>query len=242
MPEERTIKLPAPPEGRAAHLAKKDPRTARGYRNRNPGNIRKTGNWRAWQGIAPDSAQTDSDFIVFRTHAFGIRALVRTLFTYRDRYGLRDVASIIGRWAPPNENNTTAYAMNVARMMGVSTKTPIDVAKWDDALGLVSAIISHELGGNPYTKEQLEEGLRLAGVQRPVPPVTQDPRLRTGAVAGTAIGAVAITEAIQVGREVREAGKAHESAALTIGGSLIGLLAIGALAIGVLKKRRAKQE
>ena len=225
-----------------APARKNDPRTARGYRNRNPGNIRKTGEWWNWQGVADDALQTDREFIVFSTHAFGIRALARTLITYRDKYGLRDVQGIISRWAPPNENNTGAYARAVCAATGFGLTEKIDVAEYGTAVKLVPAIIAHELGGMPYTREQIDEGLRLTGIQRPVAPVTQDPRIRTGAVAGAGATAVVVTETLQVGRELREAGKTNESAALTIGGGLIVLVALGALAVGVLKKRRAKKE
>jgi hypothetical protein len=219
-----------------------DPRKARGWRNKNPGNIRKTGEWKNWQGIAPDIEQTDKEFVVFKTHAFGIRALARTLITYRDKYHLTTIAGIIGRWAPPNENDTGAYARAVAKYTGIGVRDYIDVAEYGVAVRLIPAIINHELGGMPYTREQIDEGLRLAGISRPVAPVTQDPRLRTGAVAGAGATAVVVTEAIQVGRELQSAGKTHESAALTIGGGLIVLVALGALAVGVLKKRQAKKE
>jgi hypothetical protein len=225
-----------------AAARKPDPRTARGYRNRNPGNIRKTGEWWNWQGIAPDIDQTDSEFVVFKTHAFGIRALARTLITYRDKYKLTTIAGIIGRWAPPNENNTGAYARAVAEHTKIGAREYIDVAEYGVAVRLIPAIINHELGGMPYTREQIDEGLRLAGIQRPVPAAAADPRLRTGAVAGAGATAVIVTETLQVGRELREAGKTHESAALTIGGGLIVLVALGALAVGVLKKRQAKKE
>jgi hypothetical protein len=144
-----------------------DPRKARGWRNKNPGNIRKTGEWKNWQGIAPDIEQTDKEFVVFKTHAFGIRALARTLITYRDKYHLTTIAGIIGRWAPPNENDTGAYARAVAKYTGIGVRDYIDVAEYGVAVRLIPAIINHELGGMPYTREQIDEGLRLAGISRP---------------------------------------------------------------------------
>jgi hypothetical protein len=217
-------------------------RIARGERNRNPGNIRKTGDWRNWQGVAPDREQVDEEFIVFKTAAWGIRALARTLITYRDKHNLRTIAGIINRWAPPIENDTGAYAMAVSEKTGIGLRQPIDIAKYEVAVRVIPAIIHQELGYMPYSREQIDEGLRMAGIAKPVPPVTQDPRLRTGAVAGAGATAVIVTETLQVGRELRDAGKTHESAALTIGGGLIVLVALGALAVGVLRKRKAKKE
>jgi hypothetical protein len=46
--------------------------------------------------------------------AWGYRAMFMVLDTYRRRYGLRTVSGLIGRWAPPSENDTGAYAALVA--------------------------------------------------------------------------------------------------------------------------------
>jgi len=71
----------------------------RGIRNRNPGNIRRSGD--RWKGLAP--LQTDPAFSVFETPVWGIRAMAVILRNYQKRYGLKSLAQLIGRWArqPP---------------------------------------------------------------------------------------------------------------------------------------------
>lgn len=128
---------------------------ARGLRNNNPGNIRKSAD--KWQGLA--SVQDDPEFFKFVHAKYGVRALARILQTYRNKYGLQTVRDIISRWAPPNENNTTSYVNSVARALGVTADEPIDVyARLPD---LAAAIIRHENGSNPYTAAEINQWVYL---------------------------------------------------------------------------------
>ena len=131
----------------------------RGIRNHNPGNIRKGENWK---GLS--DKQTDSPFCVFVSPEYGIRALVKVLLTYYKKYQLNTVKKIIGRYAPPNENETESYIQSVAGMLGVLPDEVIDVSSPAVLLVLLRAIIRHENGIQPYSTEQLVEGLKLAGV------------------------------------------------------------------------------
>ena len=74
----------------------------RGIRNNNPGNIER--NATRWAGMTAE--QTDPRFVVFTSPEYGFRALARTLLTYQRKYGLLSIEDMIGRWAPPNENDT----------------------------------------------------------------------------------------------------------------------------------------
>jgi len=114
----------------------------RGIRNNNPGNIRKDAT--AWQGLAAE--QNDSAFFQFASMAYGIRAMIVILRTYKDRYGLDTVRKIINRWAPPNENDTGAYVNAVANYMNVLPDQPIDPHDEDTAFALVRGIIRQENG------------------------------------------------------------------------------------------------
>ena len=88
----------------------------RGIRNNNPGNIR----WGAdWQGLKKDGKSQDPSFCVFATPVWGIRALAKVLINYKRIHGLNTVRQIISRYAPPNENQTTAYVQTIARQLGV---------------------------------------------------------------------------------------------------------------------------
>lgn len=127
----------------------------RGIRNNNPGNLERTGI--AWKGMSPQ--QGDPRFIVFSEPKWGVRALARVLKTYEGR-GLDTVRAIVNRWAPPTENNTSAYVAAVARALGVSPDARIDVtARLPELAG---AIIRHENGVNPYSAADVAEWVRLA--------------------------------------------------------------------------------
>ncbi len=131
----------------------------RGIRNHNPGNIRKG---EKWKGLSEH--QTDSSFCVFISPEYGIRALAKVLLTYYKKYQLNTVKKIISRYAPPNENETESYIKSVADMLGVDSDDVIDVSSPAVLLVLLRAIIRHENGIQPYSSEQLIEGLKLAGV------------------------------------------------------------------------------
>ena len=130
----------------------------RGIRNNNPGNIRKSGD--AWQGLA--DIQPDTEFFSFADPVYGIRALAKILRNYRDRYGLNTVQGIINRWAPPVANNTDAYVRMVANKVGVAPAEPLT---WDagQMRRLVSAIIQHENGQQPYSMATIADGISRAG-------------------------------------------------------------------------------
>lgn len=125
----------------------------RGIRNNNPGNIRLGADW---QGRAAE--QTDAAFIQFKAPEWGVRAMVRILRTYENR-GLKTVRQIIDRWAPPNENDTESYVQAVAKAVGVMPSEPLTHAHLP---ALLKAIIAHENGQQPYTDEQIAEGIALA--------------------------------------------------------------------------------
>ncbi|MBC2658309.1 structural protein [Pseudomonas sp. MSSRFD41] len=143
------------------------PESPRGIRNFNPGNIRHVKGTR-WQGMSAN--QNDAAFVQFTGAQWGIRALARTLITYQDKHQLRTIRQIIGRWAPPNENNTESYIRQVATRVGVSPDTRIDVYDYRTMRALVEAIVRHENGsgplpdGNWYGESLVTEGLHLAGI------------------------------------------------------------------------------
>lgn len=127
----------------------------RGIRNNNPGNLRISNI--AWQGKIQGE---DKSFETFENAEYGIRALGKTLLTYNSKHGLNTVNDIINRYAPPVENNTNAYAEHVAKYLGVGLHEKIDVR--DRIFDLVTVIIMHENGYNPYPTETLNRGVSMA--------------------------------------------------------------------------------
>ncbi|ENQ1014962.1 structural protein [Proteus mirabilis] len=131
-------------------------RPARGERNNNPGNIRHGSKW---QGLS--AQQTDKDFCQFVSPEYGIRAIYKLLQTYQKKYELNTVESIIDRYAPPNENNTTGYINRAAKDIGVSVNEPIDVSSKPVAIALTTAIVGVELGYQPYSQKVFEDAWLL---------------------------------------------------------------------------------
>lgn len=131
-------------------------RPARGERNNNPGNIRHGSKW---QGLS--AQQTDPSFCQFVSPEYGIRAIYKLLQTYQKIYGLDTVGSIIDRYAPPNENNTTGYINRAAKDIGVSVNEPINVSSKPVAIALATAIVGVELGYQPYSQKVFEDAWLL---------------------------------------------------------------------------------
>lgn len=126
----------------------------RGIRNNNPGNIVRSGV--GWQGMSADQS-ADSRFIVFDAPEYGIRAMARVLKNYIAG-GYTTVQQIINRWAPPIENDTGAYINAVAQSIGVSPTAPVDASAIP---AIISAIIYHENGQQPYSPELIAHGIQL---------------------------------------------------------------------------------
>jgi len=138
--------------------------TPRGIRNFNPGNLRLG---QPWLGLVKNPEE--KQFCTFESAAFGIRALCRLLMTYhrpveQKGYGLNTVRDIIDRYAPDIENDTSAYVYHVAERLDVGINQTIDLTDPAVMHELISAIILHENGINPYTTE-IRDGMLMAGMR-----------------------------------------------------------------------------
>lgn len=128
----------------------------RGIRNNNPGNIR----WgSAWKGLKKDGKQQDPSFCVFKSSVFGIRALAKVLINYKKIHGLNTVRQIVSRYAPPNENQTTAYVQSVAKQLGVYPDSIIDIEERGVLTVFIKAVIRMENGIQPYSDELIQQGI-----------------------------------------------------------------------------------
>lgn len=129
--------------------------TPRGIRNNNPGNIEKGTDW---EGLATN--QPDGRYAAFVSPEYGIRAMARTLRTYREKHGKRTINDIINRWAPPFENPTDDYVKFISDRMNVSAYVELT---FDDnqVAELLAAIIHFENGQQPYDRETILRGIEL---------------------------------------------------------------------------------
>lgn len=200
----------------------------RGIRNHNPGNIEYSPATK-WQGLA--DPPTDGRFCRFKAPAWGIRALARVLITYQDKHGLNTVRKIVTRWAPPVENNTTAYVNAVARRVGVGPDMPISVHDYETLAPLAEAIIHHENGKQPYDKATIEEGLYLAGVVKPSRPLAKDRGVQGGVASAGTGAALTATEAAQV-VEALESGRSFFS---DPGNIFMLVIGVGLIGFGIWK-------
>lgn len=130
----------------------------RGIRNNNPGNIDYNSKIN-WQGTS--DKKHDGRFIIFETPEHGLRAMARVLRTYQNRHGLNSIKKIIHRWAPASENNTRSYVYSVAKDLGVGADQSLDLSDDRILLSLMKAIIIHENGYNPYSDNQILEGIKM---------------------------------------------------------------------------------
>lgn len=88
-----------------------------------------------------------------------IRALAKVLINYKRIHGLNTVRQIISRYAPPNENQTTAYVQSVARQLGVLPDVVIDIEERGVLTVFIKAVIRMENGIQPYSDETIQKGI-----------------------------------------------------------------------------------
>lgn len=128
----------------------------RGLRNNNPGNLVHSSQFR-WAG---ELSPPDGPYCRFDIPFHGLRALTKNLWSYWSRDNCKSLRQIIGRFAPPNENDTNAYLTDVAAKCDVSPDMAVDLRDQTFMFKLVTAIIQHENGQNPYTDFQVQSAIR----------------------------------------------------------------------------------
>lgn len=129
----------------------------RGYRNNNPLNI-EAGNFAA---SIPGYQGSDGRFAKFASLDQGVAAADKLLSTYGAQ-GINTVSGVINKWAPPTENNSTAYAATVAKALGVAPDAPINLADPGTRQKLIGAMAQVE-NGRPMTTPVVS-GATIAGV------------------------------------------------------------------------------
>lgn len=167
---DRRLGIDAKPAG--APVRAGDPSAPRGIRNNNPGNIEAGIGWKGEVG-------DDGRFATFATPEHGIRALALNAVNSQRVHGNDTVLDLINRWAPPSENNTVAYANQVAKALGVGIDDPVDLSNPDTLAKFTAAVIRHENGQQPYSAEQIAAGVDAALGRATLPDATPtaDPAL-----------------------------------------------------------------
>ena len=157
----------------------------KGIRNNNPGNIESGKDH--WQGLVG----TDGRFAKFKEPKWGIRAIAKVLINYQRMHKLDTIEEIISRWAPPSDNNPTdSYINVVASHVGVDPHEKVDVTNPDILLPMIRKIIAVENGQQPFSDNEIIDGMALAGIDvaKPVKPLTQSRTMK--GVGISTVGAV----------------------------------------------------
>lgn len=131
--------------------------SARGLRNNNPGNIRKSKD--LFLGEIRPSA--DKSFKQFENMAYGYRAMFRILGNYVRHYKLDTLEKVITRWAPPKENNTKNYIKSVSEWSGVDKDSKVWIDNRQQMCSIVAAMSRMENGVKANMSE-VEQGFDLA--------------------------------------------------------------------------------
>jgi hypothetical protein len=236
------------------------PTETRGYLNNNPGNIDRGSD--VWQGEIRDPNDprltpfqrdelTKRRFCVFASPEMGIRAIARNLIAYYDRLGHRTIRQFINTWAPPIENNTAAYIARAAKSVGVGADDVINVRDYAVMYALVEGIINVECAGMPYKGHEIEDGLRLAGIVKPVSMSTSKTAQGAAVATGATAAQIVVTEVQDQAQSVVDAlgpivGTSHTLdtifVALKIGLAVVALVGIALMFRERLKRQRRDAE
>ncbi len=128
---------------------------SRGYKNKNPGNIRLTPG-SLWKG---EVKGTDKSFKTFSSMGYGYRAIFVTLNSYFKK-GFNTISKIISRYAPSSENATEAYIATVERRSGIHRDTVLDFADTANIKKIIAAI-SYVENGVQADPVQIDNGYKL---------------------------------------------------------------------------------
>ncbi|CAI1575551.1 Uncharacterised protein [Serratia proteamaculans] len=121
---------------------------ALGLRNNNPGNLR----------AAPNATGKNGGFVTFENPGDGLAALSRQLQLYGDR-GNNTLNGIIHTYAPRSENKTQAYVDAVSKQTGFDPSDRVNLHSPEVLEKLIPAIIKHENGTQPYTRDEISKGI-----------------------------------------------------------------------------------
>lgn len=124
---------------------------AGGSTNRhNPGNLRIPG--------------SGTQFQEFGSEQDGLNAMASQLGRYGNRDGLNTIRQIVSKYAPSSENNTGAYISDVSKQTGVGADSPIDVNDSKQLAPLLSAMVKHEQGKQPFGADQYAQAAQSVKV------------------------------------------------------------------------------
>ena len=138
--------------------------SVRAVRNNNPGNIRIGAPWFGLQSrdhMTPEQA-AETQFCVFSAPQWGFRAMATIFLTYARKDGVKTIRQAISRWAPPTENNTTAYVNDVCKQTGFDPDAIFNFSNPTNMRALCRYVSVHECGGWFFSLGDLMTGVEAA--------------------------------------------------------------------------------
>lgn len=140
-----------------------DMRYSRGIRNNNPGNLVRTSI--DWLGKIPLDQNRDARFEQFYEIRYGIRALMRDIYTDYRR-GSNTVRKLISEFAPAFENNTESYISSVIGKIGMSVIPQMDI---DTLVAIAKAIVAVENGSDAkyVTDQDYQDAIAILQISLP---------------------------------------------------------------------------
>lgn len=128
-----------------------------GYKGCNPLNVKVFGN--KWRGLI---GQDERGHAIFSRPEEGIRAGVKVIQTYANKYGLNTIEGILSRFAAADSLTMGAYVDNVSHASGYAPDEPLDVKNPEVFKKIIPAMIRQEIGDVPYSEETINEGVQRA--------------------------------------------------------------------------------
>lgn len=125
---------------------------SRGLRNKNPGNLREADNQIGLQGPEGDT------MAVFSSYRDGFAAMSRQLMLDAER-GKNRIADYIEKYAPASENKTQEYIKMVSDQTGFGPYENLNMHDPQVLAKLMNAMIKVENGAQPFSYEQVMEGV-----------------------------------------------------------------------------------
>ena len=136
----------------------------RGSRNVNPGNVKGV-------GYLGQTGRDDKGHAIFATKEAGVAGIVDRLYRYNQQKrpgdslsGKRTIRQIMDIYAPASDgNNTSAYAADISRTLGIGVDQEIDFKRNPELLKpFVQAIMKNESPGRKaYSDQEIDKGIEI---------------------------------------------------------------------------------
>lgn len=132
-----------------------------GYKGCNPLNVKVFGN--KWKGLI---GQDERGHAIFARPEDGIRAGVKVIQTYANKYGLNTIESILSRFAAADSLTMGSYVDNVSHATGYGSNERLNLKDPEVLKKVVTAMMKQEIGDVPYLSERLLQVSRALWVKK----------------------------------------------------------------------------